>query len=56
VRHGRRATRLAAWVLLASGLIALGYAAYVVADAHAYQATEQKRFEQASNNAAVVHP
>jgi len=56
VRHCRRATRLATWVLLASGLIALGYAAYVVADAHAYQATEQKRFEQASNNAAVVPP
>jgi len=54
VRHGRRATRLAAWVLLATGLIALGYAAYVVADAHAYQATERKRFEQARNNAVVV--
>jgi len=56
VRHGRRATRLAAWVLLATGLIALGYAAYVVADAHAYQATERKRFEQAGNNAAAVPP
>jgi len=56
VRHGRRATRLAAWVLLATGLIALGYAAYVVADAHAYQATERKRLEQARNNAVVVPP
>ena len=54
MRHGRRATRLAAWVLLATGLIALGYAAYVVADAHAYQATERTRFEQARNNAVVV--
>ena len=56
MRHGRRATRLAAWVLLATGLIALGYAAYVVADAHAYQATERKRLEQARNNAVVVPP
>jgi len=56
VRHGRRATRLATWVLLATGLIALGYAAYVVADAHAYQATERTRFEQARNNAVVVPP
>jgi sortase A len=43
-------------VLLATGLIALGYAAYVVADAHAYQATERTRFEQARNNAVVVPP
>ena len=54
MRHGRRATRLATWVLLATGLIALGYAAYVVADAYTYQATERKRFEQATNDAAVV--
>ena len=56
MRHGRRATRLATWVLLATGLIALGYAAYVVADAHAYQATERKRLEQARINAPVVPP
>ena len=54
MRHGRRATRLATWVLLATGLIALGYAAYVVADAYTYQATERKRFEQATNDAAEV--
>jgi sortase A len=54
VRHARRATRLATWALLATGLIALGYAAYVVADAHTYQSTERKRFEQATNKAAVV--
>jgi sortase A len=41
-------------VLLATGLIALGYAAYVVADAYTYQATERKRFEQPTNDAAVV--
>jgi sortase A len=54
VRHARPATRLATWVLLATGLIALGYAAYVVADAYTYQATERKRFEQPTNDAAVV--
>jgi sortase A len=43
-------------VLLATGLLALGYAAYVVADAHTYQATERKRFEQPRNDAAVVPP
>jgi sortase A len=55
VSQARRATRLATWALLATGLIALGYAAYVVADAHTYQVTERNRFEQATtNNAAVV--
>src|SRR5580704_2677219 len=41
-----RAARRAAPVLLAAGVLALGYAAYVVADAKAYQALEQQRFEQ----------
>jgi sortase A len=54
--RARRTARLAAWVLLATGLLALGYAAYVVADANTYQATERKRFEQPRNDAAVVPP
>jgi sortase A len=41
-----RAARRAAPVLLAAGVLALGYTAYVVADAKAYQAIEQRRFEQ----------
>jgi len=41
------ATRRAARVLLAVGLLALMYAAYVVADATAYQALEQRHFERA---------
>jgi len=41
--HGSRA-------LLAAGLLALAYAAYVVIDAHAYQTIEHRRFE------AVVAP
>ena len=43
----RRSARRAAGVLLAAGLLALGYAAYVVVDAKAYQAIEQRRFERA---------
>ena len=41
-RWTRRVTRVrrVARVLLAAGLLALGYAAYVVVDAKAYQATE----------------
>ncbi len=50
--HG--AARRAARVLLAAGLLALGYAAHVVVDARAYQATEQKRFEDTRRDAAVA--
>ena len=46
--------RYAARVLFATGLVALGYAAYVVADAKAFQATEQQRFEQARNGPAAA--
>ena len=46
--------RLVSHVLLAAGLLALGYTAYVVVDAKAYQAIEQKRFEQARRNAAAI--
>jgi sortase A len=47
-----RAARVVARVLLFAGLLALGYAACVVFNAKAYQATEQRRFEQARQNAA----
>ena len=50
----RRAARRAARVLLAAGLLALWYAAYVVTDAKAYQAIEQRRFEQSRQGAAVA--
>ena len=50
----RRVPRRATRVLLAAGLLLLGYAAYVVADAKAYQATEQRRFEHARQNAAAA--
>jgi sortase A len=49
-----RAARGAGHVLLAVGILALGYAAYVVADAKAYQAIEQRRFEHARSGAAPV--
>jgi sortase A len=41
-------------VLLTAGLLALGYAAYVVADAKAYQAIEQRRFERSRVGAAAA--
>jgi sortase A len=48
--RGARASilRAASYFFLAVGLLALGYAGYVVVDAHAYQAYEQSRFEAAS--------
>jgi sortase A len=50
----RRAARQAARLLLAAGLAALGYAAYVVADAKAYQAIELQRFEDGRPGGAAV--
>ena len=50
----RRAASHAARVLLAAGLVALGYAAYVVTDAKAYQAIEQNRFEHARHSAVAA--
>jgi sortase A len=51
-RPGRRSvsiSRAGSFFFLAVGLLALGYAAYVVVDAHAYQAYEQSKFENASS-------
>jgi len=40
-----RLVRLVARVLLATGLVALGYATYVVVDARRYQAVERQQFD-----------
>jgi sortase A len=42
-----RLARLVARVLLTAGFLALGYAAYVIIDAKAYQAIEHRRFDEA---------
>src|SRR6185295_11462584 len=52
----RRAVRRAAGVLLAAGLIALGYAAFVVGGARVYQRSEQQRFERARAEGFVPPP
>jgi sortase A len=46
-----RALRRTVGAFLAAGLLALGYAAYVVIDARTYQATEQGRLEDAGPDA-----
>ena len=48
-----RTTRVLASVLLAAGLLALGYAAYVFIDAKAYQASERRGFEAARRDLAA---
>jgi sortase A len=40
--------RAAYYIFLAGGAFGLGYAGYVIADAHTYQAIEQSKFESAS--------
>jgi sortase A len=42
-------SRVGSYFFLAIGLLALGYAAYVVVDAHAYQAYEQLKFENVTS-------
>jgi sortase A len=42
--------------LLTAGLLALGYAAYVVIDAKAYQSLEHRRFERARSDASAAPP
>jgi sortase A len=49
----RRNILRAARVFLAAGLLALGYVAYVVADAKIYQTIEQRRFEDLGGSAAA---
>ena len=48
-----RCGRRTAFVLLTTGLLALGYAAYVIADAKAYQTSELRRFEEARQARAL---
>jgi sortase A len=49
-----RAVRLVGRVLLAAGFLALGYVAYIIMDAKAYQAIEHRRFEEPRPNAPAV--
>jgi sortase A len=46
--------RAASYFFLALGILALGYAGYVIVDAHAYQAYEQSKFENVIP--AEAHP
>jgi sortase A len=49
-RAGALTLRGAFYFFLAAGILALGYAGYVVADARNYQAVEKVRFENGSRN------
>jgi len=53
LRH--RIARRAAPVLLACGVVALGFAAYVIIEARAYQSAERRRFE-ATTPSAIAAP
>jgi len=46
------ALRLVARVLLGAGCLSLGYGAYVVSSAKAYQAIEMRRFEETKEHVA----
>jgi sortase A len=48
----RHVARLVARVLLAAGIVALAYAAYIVVDAKSFQSAEQTRFDLARQQAA----
>jgi sortase A len=50
--RARRATTVLATALVSGGVVALGYAAYVVVDAHAYQAVERGRLTDAISASA----
>jgi sortase A len=56
VRRRARALFLAAGVFLAVGLLALGYAAYVVIDTTTYQTIELRRFERARQMTSAEPP
>ncbi len=58
-RTGALTIRGAFYFFLAAGIVALGYAGYVVADAHAFQAIEQSKFEsqsQSQSQSEASHP
>lgn len=44
--------RVAHYILLACGVLALVYAGYVITDARAYQAIEQSKFEKTTKSEA----
>ncbi len=54
MKKGRRASALtlrgAFYFFLAAGILALGYAGYVIGDAQAYQAVEKTKFENVSRS------
>jgi len=54
VTVARRQVRRAAHLLLAAGVLAVGYAAVVVVDARTYQASALRRFERARAAAPVA--
>jgi sortase A len=56
VSRRRRSARWAASVLLTCGVVALGFAAYVIIDARLYQSAERKRFDRTRQDAAAASP
>jgi sortase A len=54
VSRRRRSARWAASVLLTCGVVALGFAAYVIIDARLYQSVERKRFEATAPSAVAL--
>jgi sortase A len=54
VSRRHRSARWAAPVLLACGVVALGFAAYVIIDARVYQSTERERFEATTPSSAAA--
>ncbi len=50
------ARRFVARILLVAGLLALGYDAYVIADAKVYQVMERRRFDRARRDTATMAP
>jgi sortase A len=50
----RRATRVAALLLILAGLLEIAYAAYVVTGARAYQATEHRRLASTRQQASAL--
>jgi sortase A len=55
-REGAVILRLASYFFLVLGILALGYAGYVVLDAHAYQAYEQAKLENVTPGQAPPPP
>jgi sortase A len=54
VSRRHRSARWAALVLLACGVVALGFASYVIIDARTYQSAERERFDLARQSGATT--